>query len=616
MPPQQKQEKPHRAASGQSVPGLPPEFQMFAIQESKGLNTKDQRSSIDDQEASWQENFLRIGNGNLRTLWDVGTAVYTATGGKTIVSFFFFNIGNTNFVAVFLSDGTADAVNLSTGNTVVHMTTTPNTFFVSNGSRPAVQQWGSSGIVITSTSQTNGYWAWDNAAGGTLYSPGSFAPSWLSGFTTLSFTGNTHTTTTVDTLVPGTGTLSQGMGWTGTDIPINTTINTIASPTSVVISNAATGTHAGTFQAQWFMPTGINGDSIEIFQSRAWIFNSANGIGTFSAPSNGASFAASLGGGTFTSSDGFLKAGYHGVKQANGYNYIWGDSSINVLSNVQTSGSPATTTFNNSNVDPQVGTPWRDSIASFGRALIFANPLGIFGLFGSTAEKLSEKLDGIFTNATLPVTGTSVPSSAVSTIFEQKCYLLLITITDPFTGIPRPAMTCWDGKTFFVASQSKTLIYIGTQEVNSQPLAWGTDGATLFPLFNKASASLAKILQTKLWSGDGFVVYKQVLRLYSQVVDNSGQGYTYSASIDTDQASAVASITGNATFSWANNSGQAFTWKNNSNQPFTWGTPGNSIRGQDASATGLLLGITLNTTSMDFSLIAMGLGYKNFTALY
>ena len=594
---------------------MPPDFAMFALQGAKGINTKDTRSAIDDQELAWQENFIRIGNGNLRTLWDVGTAVYTAPGGKTIVSHFFFNIGNTNYAAVFLADGTADAVNLSSGNTVTHISTVANTFFVSNGSRPAVQQWGSSGIVITSTSQANGYWAWDNAAGGTLYSPGSFAPAWLSGFTTTSFTGNTHTTTTVDTLVPGTGTLVVGMGWTGTDIPANDTIASIASGTSITIGpNPATGTHAGTFQAQWYMPTGISGDSIEVFQSHVFIYNSANGIGTFSAPGNGANFSAAQGGGTYTSADGFLKSGFHGVKQANGYLYPFGDSSINVISNIQTSGSPATTTFNNSNVDPQVGTPWRDSIQAFGRALIFANPLGIYGLFGSTAEKLSEKLDGVFTTATLPVTGTAVPSAAVSTIFEQKCYLLLITITDPFTGQPRSAMACWDGKTFFMASQTKTLTYISTQEINSQPLAWGTDGNTLFPLFNAASSLLTKKLQTKLWAGSGFIIYKAARTLYSQVQDNSGLGYTFSALIDTDGLSGTTAITGNVSFSWVNGSGQAFTWKNGSNQAFTWGSAGNSIRGMDlgaASVTGLLLGITLTTTSPDFTLVSVGLGYRD-----
>ncbi len=157
MPPQRKQQRQQPRQKPGGVPGMPPDFAMFALQGAKGINTKDTRSAIDDQELAWQENFIRIGNGNLRTLWDVGTAVYTAPGGKTIVSHFFFNIGNTNYAAVFLADGTADAVNLSSGNTVTHISTVANTFFVSNGSRPAVQQWGSSGIVITSTSQANGY---------------------------------------------------------------------------------------------------------------------------------------------------------------------------------------------------------------------------------------------------------------------------------------------------------------------------------------------------------------------------------------------------------------------------------------------------------------------------
>src|SRR5579883_1636862 len=114
---------------------FPEEFKVFALEQSKGLNTKDARSAIDDQETSWQENFIRIGNGNLRTLWDVGGAVYTAPANKTIVSFFPFNIGSTNYIAAFLNDGTADQVNLGT-LAVTQMSTTANTFFIAGGQRP------------------------------------------------------------------------------------------------------------------------------------------------------------------------------------------------------------------------------------------------------------------------------------------------------------------------------------------------------------------------------------------------------------------------------------------------------------------------------------------------
>lgn len=540
MPPAPQQRD--RAA----VPGLPPGFKMFALEATKGLNTKDTRPAIDDQELSWCENYMRIGNGNLRTMWDVGAAVYTATGGKTIISFFPFNLGAVNYHCVFLNDGTAVAVKIS-DLSITTISAVANTFFVAGGQRPGAAQWGSSGILIVSTSQASGYWAWD---GTTLFSPGGpTSPTWLNGGT----------------------------------------------PTT--------------------MPTGINGTSIEIFQSRVWIFNDTTGIGTISAPSNGATFASANGGTTITSSDSFLKVGFHAVKQANGYLYPFGDSSVQVISNVQTVSN--VTTFNNANTDPQTGTPWRDSVAAYGRALLFANPTGIYGLYGGAAEKITDKFDGIFATALLPVSGTAAPPAAVTTVYGIKIYCLLLTVLDPFTSAYRPVLLCWDGKTPFLASQSKALTYIATAETNSLPLAWGTDGQTIFPLFATASPTLTKKYQTKLWAGSGYIVFKQAMRIYSQIQDNSGLGVTLSSSIDTDTQSQLVTVVSGAAFSWVNNSGQSFTWKNNSNQPFTWGSAALGIAGQDAGGTiGRLLGLTVTSTSPDYTIVSTALGYLDRQGYY
>jgi hypothetical protein len=527
---------------GGGFAGLPPDWKMFQLSQPAGMNAKDPRPAIGDQETAWQENFLRFGNG-LRTMWDVGPTLYSAPGGVTVVSFFPFNIGSTQYHAVFLSDGTAVQVRVSDG-AVTTISATPNTFFVANGTRPGCAQWGSAGIVIVSTSQANGYWAWD----GTFYAPGGASPSWLNGGT----------------------------------------------PTT--------------------MPTGFNGTAVEIFQSRVWIIN--GGSITFSAPGNGANFASAAGGGTAVSTDSFLKIAFLAIKQANGYLYPFGDSSIQVISNVQTAGSPAITTFNNQNTDPQVGTPWRDSVVAFGKALYFANATGLYGLVGSTAEKLTEKFDVLFANANPPVTGTALPSAAVTTMFNVKVYLLLITIVDPFTGAPRPVMLGWDGKTAFIASQSKTPTYIATQQLNSDPIAWATDGSTLFQMFAHASQNLTKKLQTKLWAGDGFIIYKQALRFYSQAADNAGSGFNLSVLIDTELQSGVFSISGLAAFSWVNNVGGVFFWQNNSAGVFTWGSTGGSISGRNVdSVYGLELGLTITSTSADFTLITLALGYRNYSSL-
>ena len=86
----------------------------FTLEKFGSLNTKNQRPSIQDNEFSWIENMMPIGDGNLRTMWSNGPAIYTAPGGLTIIYMYFYNIGSTTYCAVFLNDGTAVQVNTQT----------------------------------------------------------------------------------------------------------------------------------------------------------------------------------------------------------------------------------------------------------------------------------------------------------------------------------------------------------------------------------------------------------------------------------------------------------------------------------------------------------------------
>src|SRR5262249_32932488 len=149
-------------------------------------------------------------------------------------------------------------------------------------------------------------------------------------------------------------------------------------------------------------------------------------------------------------------------KQSNGFLYSFGDSSINVISNVQTGGSPVTTTLNNQNVDPQVGTIWPGTVHAFGRGIMFANPSGVYALYGGAAEKVSDKLDGLFADANFT---TTIPSAGVATIFGVRTFIYNMFTTD-YLGVNRNIMCLWDGKKWFLASQALNTVYIDTQEIN------------------------------------------------------------------------------------------------------------------------------------------------------
>lgn len=356
------------------------------------------------------------------------------------------------------------------------------------------------------------------------------------------------------------------------------------------------------------MPTGITGSAIEVFQGRVWIADGAKV--SFSAPNNGADFSTADGGGTITSSDSFLREEFVNLKQSNGFLYLFGDSSINVVSNVQTSGSPATTTFNNANVDPQTGLAWRDSLQAFGRALVFGNPSGIYALYGGAATKISEKLDMLFANADF---SALTPSSFVAVIFGVKCYGLLFKTIDPFTGNTRAIVAMWDGKKFFLGSQIATLAMVSGQEMDSTLAAWGNDGTKLYPLMTTASATLKKKLQTKLWAGTSPIITKQALRAYVQAFDNSGEGFTLSGTADSDVGTADINLTGLLFVKWVNNSNVAVTWENNSSVIVGWSAATLGIIGADLAQSGKLLGFTIDSKSKDFTMVNLGMAYNDVT---
>ena len=343
----------------------------------------------------------------------------------------------------------------------------------------------------------------------------------LIGTPTLTFvggggTGATATAVLTSGTITGVTLITSGSGYTSVPAVIPQT----------GLNNAASATIT-------FMPFGISGSSIENFQQRVWIghpyqsVSNGNGViqtgGVFniSAPGDFTDFSTSDGGLQFTNSDSFLRYQYVTFKQSNGYLYAFGDSSISVISNIQTNGTPSITTFNYQNSDPQTGVAWRDSLVPYSRSILFGNPFGVFGLYGGSVTKISKKMDNIFQNAVFPVAGGITPTSAVANVFNSKVFLMNMTITDPFTFEPRTVMVSWDEANWFVSSQTSSLTFIGTQEVNSDMQAWGTDGTNLFPLFATPSTGLNKKLSTKLYGQQNMLIQKEALGVYMQAQDLS-----------------------------------------------------------------------------------------------
>lgn len=736
--------------------GITPGFKLMTPGAFSGMNQSSSRMMMKDEEFFWIENFIKTGDGALRTLWDKGTPIYTAPNGKTIIYFYFFNIGSTNYSAIFLSDGTAVQVNTATlANTSI--SSTLNTFYNSGVSPqlPVCGQWGSQYLLIANNITANSYWVWDGSVlyrSGTLspdvtivdggfgytsaptvtayggsgsgatfsatvnqgsvvfiqmtnpgsgYEPGDQVQLYItgggadsgaeltavlaagtiqsveitnagSGYTTgtyaLGFSGGGGTgaagTYTVDSTltVVSIAITSNGSGYTGTPTvtfpsgggsgasglailsagkvasvsivhggtnftttPVLTfvggggtgaaatvvlTSGVITSVTvtsggsgytsapAVVVQNGSNNAAAATVE---LMPFGVSGTSIETFQQRVWLpfpnqqTNQVNG-GTFlvSGPGSFSDFSTADGGLIFVNSDSFLRAQYTNIKQSNGYLYPIGDSSVSVISNVQTSGSPSLTSFNYQNTDPQIGTSWRDSCQAFSRTIIFGNQFGVFGLYGGAVTKISTRVDNLFTSATVNgiYAGAFNPSSAVANIYSKKVYLLLFTTVDPTIQSTRTVMLSWDEKDWSIATQTVNFTFIGSQEINSNLTAYGTDGNSVYPLFNIPSTGLTKKISTKLYGANNPLVQKESMGIYFQAQDKTSNASGVSMStvvIDAEHGSYP--IPNIAPF------------PPNSTVPYN---PIVSMGSGDVFGT--TLGLTITSNSGDFVLEMLGMG--------
>lgn len=157
-------------ARSSQTPGFPNNPEALIFDGFDSLNTKPSRPAIEPQEMYICDGFMPLGKNNLRTLYGIGPALYTAAAGLSVVMFSFGNVKTTPYCFVFLSNGSVAAVNTSTSvSTAIAPAGT-----IQNPSPTTVglSQWGSQYVVIVS-SQTNGYFLWD---GTLLYQAGTLGP--------------------------------------------------------------------------------------------------------------------------------------------------------------------------------------------------------------------------------------------------------------------------------------------------------------------------------------------------------------------------------------------------------------------------------------------------------
>lgn len=572
-------------------PYLPPGPPPLVMEGFQGINSFTTRPGVKDEQCWWIDGFMPINERYLRTMYGPSKLVTFANQ----ISFFnFTNIGPTPYCIVIHSNGSIDAVNTSTA--VVTAIAPAGTIQNASQNSTAISQYGSKYVIIVTT-QTNGYFLWDGA---TFFSPGGVGP-----IVTITNGGTGYGTTPPGVTFTGGG----GSGAAATAVLTNGVV------TSVVITNPGSGyTSAPTVHFSsgaaaatvTLMPTAIGGSEVETYQGRVWIINGATL--TFSAPGSVTDFTTTNGGGSITSTDSFLRVSYTSLVQTNGFLYLIADSSVSYISGVQTSGSPPVTVFTLLNADPEVGTPWPTTVDTFGRSVIFANAFGVHINYGAAVTKVSDPLNGVFN--TVPNFAGLTPSAAKAIIFGIKVWVLLLPIVDPFTGQQVNKLLLWDGKKWFASEQGVTLDFIQHQEINSILSAWGTDGFSLYQLFQTPSTSFTKVVQSRLWDKPiGYEMVKTVGRLYGLAQYFSWTSPTISVSVDNENGpSTFISLLAETVVIVVNDSGAVIPTVNGTGAPVTILSNSSSLGVFGANAIGqqgVLLGLTATTQAEDMAIISL-----------
>lgn len=309
------------------------------------------------------------------------------------------------------------------------------------------------------------------------------------------------------------------------------------------------------------------GNCIATYAGRVWIANGRTV--TYTDVSSYTSFAGA--GGSFTISDSTLHKNITALFAANGYLYIFGDDSIDILSNVQvqTTGGVSTTSFSRVNLTTSVGTTSKVSVFSYLRALIFANNTGFYALAGSSPEKISTELDGILPaiDFTKPVYGSPVEINGI------LCAGFSFYLNDTFTiyaPIRRAILAYYFDKKWFLAYQSQLSNAVLSVPVNGVYTDYLLDfTGTVYPCFTSKTAA-PTIINTKLWDDGEPILDKQVIQ--------GGLGAMYQAnnnvqfSIQTEYATYPVnlSLTNQFNTIWINNARQPVLWQNTTPSIVAW----------------------------------------------
>ena len=270
--------------------------------------------------------------------------------------------------------------------------------------------------------------------------------------------------------------------------------------TPTVIIGAGSG--AAAIAHVWpFINSSIVGDAfttLAVFQGRVWLGggNLLTWTGTGATYGNVGydDFLAADASGSLIISDADLIHAITALRALNNYLWIMGDQSVKQIGNISLNSAGNVTLFTILTLSSDQGTIYPKSCISYNRVFMFANSNGIYGVFGSSVQKLSSDMDGIWKL----VDFTQVPQGALADINAIHNAVFLVRYKDPLSTT-RSIMLTFDGKRWFVTQQGNSLTAIATSASlpTGQLSLYGSSGPDVTELFTQPTVAVTFKIQSR-----------------------------------------------------------------------------------------------------------------------
>ena len=554
--------------------------QYAVVKDFKGVNTKNNRTVIDNGEFGWLENAMPIGFGNLKIIAG-NDQLSNVTWSQEVTYMQSVNINNNEYMLAFQDDGSAQYVNLTSGSTgnIANAGTFSN-------SGVMITQWKNERALILDPN--NGYKTWD---GTNLHDVGAVNSI------TINNGGSGYTANTTVTF--GSPNQANGIQATGTVVIVSGAIADIVmtecgtgytSPPSVTITGGGTNANVTcTILNQ-------SGSDIATFSGRTWI---ASDRTVFYTAADTFNDFYSVSAGFLTITDATLRTIIYRILSANNFLYVFGEDSINVFSDVRVDSTTGVTLFTNTNVSASVGSKLKHAIFPYFRSILFMNEYGVYALVGATTTKISDPLDGVFPF----IDFNSEVTGGQCLINNILCAVYNFKYND--NGTDRWIQAAFFERKWFFTNQLTNSNYVAPGVKDGFLNLYGTTGLNLYQFYEDEANPVDVNIETALLPMGDPIRDKQALKIGIEATLGE-QPVILLAHVDSESDQSPTITFANSVL-WVNNSAQVIDWTNNSSQIISWLGPQSAGAGyylykSDAKMYGKYLGMTIQSTSTPFTI--------------